>query len=689
MSHHTSDTKPARIGFNLKALARLVWRTWPYLRPQLFHLIVWISLPFLTQVLFVSASMVAFDLLYSRIIAGEKLEPPQARLLWLDGSYVGEVSTPEEEDDNEIADESASGIVTDELEEDGELPAESAALLDEGLGLTQDQRRTVRDRFLILCAITALILMTISPITEYYGTWILQRINQYLRVTMIERAEHLSLRYHNHARTGDAIYRVYQDSATITNVVQGVLVRPAIAVSQVAFSFFVIWMFSPYLGLLFLAGMLPVLWLAAWYTPRLLSRSARARATNSDLTSRIQEALSAIRVVKANRAEKVLMDRFNHDSYAALDASYYLRAEQIAMYMLTMVATGAMITAAQYVMSGWTIAGDNTFAAGAVALVGFAAWNVGAFESARNRMEGIIGNGLGLIGMWGVIQDTVKGLDRAFFLLDLEPDVVDKAGAVPMPAPIREVVYANTAFGYDAGQPVLSGVNLEARPGTITAIVGETGSGKSTLLSLLLRLYDPDSGSISINGTDIRDIRVDDLRAGVAIALQQNVLFAATVADNIAYATQAASRKDIEAAAAVACADGFIREMAQGYDTELGERGGKLSTGQRQRLSIARAVVRDAPVLILDEPTASLDAETEQQVLANLAEWGRERVVFLITHRLSTIRNADQIAFLEDGVTAELGEHETLMAKPEGRYRRFVEAEIIGIDGEEADGVGP
>jgi len=170
-----------------------------------------------------------------------------------------------------------------------------------------------------------------------------------------------------------------------------------------------------------------------------------------------------------------------------------------------------------------------------------------------------------------------------------------------------------------------------------------------------------------------------DLRSNAAIALQQNVLFATTVAENIAYATQNAARADIEAAATVACANTFVEEMPLGYDTELGERGGKLSTGQRQRLSIARAILRDTPVLILDEPTASLDARTEHQVLKNLTEWGRNRVIFLITHRLSTIRNADQIAFLDGGRIVEFGSHQELINLDNGQYRRFVDAEVEGL----------
>ena len=173
---------------------------------------------------------------------------------------------------------------------------------------------------------------------------------------------------------------------------------------------------------------------------------------------------------------------------------------------------------------------------------------------------------------------------------------------------------------------------------------------------------------------------VDDVRANTSIALQKNTLFAGTVANNIGYAAANAKRADLKAAARIACADEFVEAMPKGYDTELGERGGKLSAGQRQRLSIARAIVRDTQILILDEPTASLDARTEQQVLANLAEWGRGKVIFLITHRLSTIRNADEIAFLEDGRIVEHGRHDDLMSREGGKYRSFVNAEIAGSE---------
>ncbi len=660
-----------RSTLSLLELGRLALRTWPYMRPQLPHLVAWVVARYALELVFLFATLVAFDLLNNKILLGEKLQHDQAVLLQLDESYV---RVPDAEG---VGAEEEAASSDDALFEDADsAESEAEKGFDPAVTMNAEQRRVVRNRLGVIFAIATVLAFMLTPTIDYYRTWILQRVNQYLRVTMMERAEHLSLRYHSHARTGDAIYRIYQDSAMITSVIEQIVLEPVVAMGHVVFSFFVIWLFSPILGGLYLAGMLPILWLVVWFTPRLQMRSRRARTTNSALTSRIQEAFAAIRIIKANRAERVMGARFDNDSRIALDAAFYLRVEFILMRALIMVIAGALIIGTQYLMAGWTIAESPTFLAGAVALVGFSIWNLGAFQAAGSRTEEFAEAGGDLIRMWGVIQDLGVGLDRAFFLLDLKPDIVDADNAAPLPAPIREIRFERVAFGYDPAQPVLKGIDLKAQTGTITAIVGGTGSGKSTLMSLLLRLYDPDAGTIRINGAPLAEIRMESLRAGVAIALQQNTLFATTVADNIAYAKADASRQEIESAAKVACADAFIREMAQGYDTELGERGGKLSTGQRQRLSIARAIVRDTPILILDEPTASLDAETEHAVLRNLADWGRERIVFLITHRLSTIRNADQIAFLEDGEIRELGDHASLMSIPEGRYRRYVNAEV-------------
>ena len=459
------------------------------------------------------------------------------------------------------------------------------------------------------------------------------------------------------------------------------VLSPTRAVIWSLFAFLVIVGFSPMLGLVCLLTAIPVLYLFYALTPAIRHWSRQARRSNSDLTSRVQEVFTGIKVIKSNRAEGQVLDRFISDSQTALDAAFHLRFRiallQVGVTVALMMATLVM----QYLMANWTISEKATYLGGTVAIVGFVIWNLGAYQAASAQSVSILRGMRDLVDYWGVGQDLIVGLKRAFFLLDLEPEVTEIAEPVAFPAPVQKIAWRQVDFSYDASkQRILENINLAAEAGTITAIVGSTGTGKSTLMSLLLRLYDPDSGAVTINDTDISQLSIAELRSHVAIALQKNVLFTRTIAENIAYAATERSREEIEAAARVACAHDFILEMKDGYDTELGERGGKISTGQRQRLSIARAILRDTPILILDEPTASLDAVTEHQVLENLHEWGRNRVVFLITHRLSTIRNADQIAFMKDGNVCELGSHEELMALENGHYRDFVETELYGVN---------
>ena len=292
----------------------------------------------------------------------------------------------------------------------------------------------------------------------------------------------------------------------------------------------------------------------------------------------------------------------------------------------------------------------------------------------------ISGRSVSLATTWCVLQDMSVGLKRAFFLLDVPPEVADKREAKPLPEIGDGVSFDGVRFGFDAARPVLEEASFEARPGTVVAIVGPSGAGKSTLLSLLLRLYDVDAGGVRIGGVDIRDLRVRELRSAIAIVLQENALFPVSVAENVRYAAPEASDATVREALRVACADEFVDALPQGIETVLGERGAKLSSGQRQRLSIARAVAKDAPILILDEPTAALDVATEQRVFERLAAHGREqdaqKVTFVVTHRLGTIRRADQILFLDHGRIVERGRHEELMNIADGRYARYVNSEL-------------
>ncbi len=622
----------------LKEAFKLAWRCWPYYRPQVKHLGTFVAINSILGALVLVAGIIGSDLVENKIILGEKLEPLQASMLMLDGEFVTAVGA-------------------------------------ENTQLSMEQRKQVRERVIILAGVMAAMLLGISVCVWYYMIWIFQRVNQDLRVEMLSRVERLSLRYHSDSKTGDAIYRIYQDSATIVNVLLYMVLSPLRVLAWATFGIVVLLLFSPVLGFLLVAAAVPTIMLMRFYIPKVRVAATLSREYNSDLTSRIQETLAAIRVVKASGAETRLMERFQSDSQKALDAAFEMRKYITFLTVGVAVVGLSFVFIADYFMATWAIRGESTFFGGSIALVGFAVWNLGAFKAATARGEEISAQVWELAFYWCTVQDLVAGLKRAFFLLDLQPEVVDVETPQAFPQTPQRVRIENISFGYQPDSLILKGATLEAKVSTVTAIVGATGSGKTTLMSMLLRLYNPDAGAVFIDDIDMSQMSAEDVRSNISIALQQNVLFATTVAENIRYGLADVDEERVVAAAKVACADEFIRAMPDGYDTELGERGGKLSTGQRQRISIARAVLRDTPILILDEPTASLDAETERQVMSNLAEWGRSRVIFIITHRLSTIRNADQIAFLEDGVIKELGSNQQLLDQ-NGAYAEFLAAEL-------------
>jgi len=618
---------------------------------------------------FISA-FVGVDLMTNKVLLGQKLQPLQATVLFVGDEYVTRELREDVEKTPPIKNESFGKNEMKGFGKGEEI------LPDVEPELTAEQRKVVRNRLLIWTVIGGVLGALGWTIVPYYVLWVWQSINQNLRVAMVERAEHLSLRYHSGSRVGDAIFRVYQDSAQILNLLQHGIMYPLMTLYGILIGLAFVFAFDPLFAAIVIAVGIPMVWVTVVFTPRLRRRSLRNREANSDLTSGLQEAFSAIKVVKANRAESQIFERFDRDSKRALDAAYFLRLDMVVLSTIVGMTGALTIIGSEYIMVTWVIAERETFlGAWAVAFLGFAVWNLGGFQIARDRVGGLMGGTNWLVRIWSTMQDLFIALDRAFYLLDLKPEVVDPDDPKPFPAPIREVQWQDVQFSYQEDQPVLTGIDLQAAAGTVTAIVGTTGAGKSTLMSLLLRLYDVNRGQVMINDVDVKDLTIEDLRSNIAIALQKNVLFADTVANNIAYSTTDASRADIEEAARIACADEFVQEMVKGYDTELGERGGKLSAGQRQRLTIARAVVRDTPILILDEPTASLDARTEHQVLANLAEWGREKIIFVVTHRLSTVRNSDQIAFMKDGQIVEIGNHDELMQIEDGQYHSFVVAE--------------
>ncbi|MDX1649846.1 MAG: ABC transporter ATP-binding protein, partial [Myxococcota bacterium] len=471
------------------------------------------------------------------------------------------------------------------------------------------------------------------------------------------------------SRVGDALYRMLQDSAMVTQLIEVLVLVPAASLGRFLVALGVFALLDPALALGLLLVVPPVLLLGAAFATPLRRGFRRARETNAALTARIQETLDGIRVIKAYAAEPVWQRRFEDASRTAFDAAFRARSR-----LATLLVACFWIVGVGLVASGaWAAVRAVDADPVRVALLGFTAWTLGLYNFAKARFGDGAGSLRQVFRTWGRAQDVAIGLDRVFEVLDLEPEVRDAPDAMPLP-PIRHGVrFDGVHFGYRPDRPVLADVDLESPVGSVTAVVGPTGSGKTTLMALLLRLFDPDRGAVRIDGTDLRRIRLADVRTAVAVALQENLLFGTTVRENIRYAVPEADDDAVREAARVACADDFIEKLPEGYDTLLGERGTRLSTGQRQRIGIARAILKDTPILILDEPTASLDAETERRLLENLAVWGRGRVVFVVTHRLGTIRHADRILVLRDGRAVEQGSHEELMTRPEGLYRRLVD----------------
>lgn len=626
----TPDTS-SEIQLNARGLVRIYLATWPYIFAELKHFLALLGMTLAMIGFGTAVAFLGIDVLWDSVGQGESLSAAQA------------------------------GIML--LPEAGYVDADS---------LTIDARRTVLIRFLILTAVIVVVTTTVFTVMQIYKAWILQRVNQRLRTRMVANAEELSLRFHSQSSAGDAIYRVFQDSAMVTAVVDNIVVVPVIGLTTLAMQLAIASLFSPWFGFLLMVGVITCVVLLTVITPRLRKLSVAARKANATLFTRVQETFQSIQAIKAYGFEATNHDLFLSESGEAIDTAFSLRRDfavvkVCAGYILVLVLFTTDYIATRYLLEGGTV-----FGASLLALFGLSvtAWTAAAHQARRGSVEAFNQTFADLIRVWCLAQDMAVGLGRAFWLLELEPEVVDAENPVPFPEVQQGVVFRNVSFSYQSESPILQDVSLTANLGEVIALVGPSGSGKSTLVSMMLRLFDPDAGNIRIDETDLRSIRIEELRRNVAIALQENVLFPVSIEDNLRYAAPNVSGSELREAARIACAD-FIDDLPLGYQTELGVSGALLSTGQKQRLSIARALVRDTKILILDEPTASLDAQTEQRVLSNLKTWARDKVVFIITHRPSTIRDADRIVFLKAGRVTEAGSHDELLARG-GDYHRFV-----------------
>jgi ATP-binding cassette subfamily B protein/subfamily B ATP-binding cassette protein MsbA len=381
------------------------------------------------------------------------------------------------------------------------------------------------------------------------------------------------------------------------------------------------------------------------------------------LIASVQQTLTAIPVVQAFTREELEHARFRRQAQAT--ATAYQRATMADMWFK--LAVGLVTTAGTAAVMG---------VGGLYALEGRV--SVGTVLVFLSYLAALYTPLNTLTYTASTLQHARANAERVVEILDTPPDVRDApdAGDVRVHG---HVVYDDVSFGYDVDRAILRHVSLEARPGEVVAIVGPTGAGKTTLMNLLLRFFDPSSGRITIDGHDLRALRVRGLREQIGVVLQEPFIFPLTIAENIGYGRPEAGRAEIEAAAAAANAAGFIEALPDGYDTLVGERGMTLSGGEKQRLAIARAFLKDAPVLVLDEPTSALDARTERLLLDALARLMAGRTTFIIAHRLSTIQAADRIVVLTDGAVVEQGRHAELLERG-GLYATLYRAQFGGSE---------
>jgi ATP-binding cassette subfamily B protein len=513
------------------------------------------------------------------------------------------------------------------------------------------------------CA-TTLIIAVSTGILTYYYIRTLGDIGQHfvfaLRQNLFAHLQRLSLRFHDRQRTGDLLTRLTSDIDAIQEMIaNGIVVfgsNAFLLAGMLILMFWLNWQFA--LASLSVAPLL--FWAVFRYSNRIKMAAGKARASTGMLASLAQETLASIRIVQGLAQEEQQDERFRAQSTTSLQAYLEGIRYQARIWPIVdvLAATGlAMVMwyGATRVMAGVLTTGD---------VVIFFAYVTNLYAPMRQ-----------LARLSYMFNRASIGAERIAEVMTVRKEVVDRPGARKVSGLRGSIVFLNVSFEYEPGQRVLSQINLAVVPGEKVAIVGATGAGKSTLVSLIPRLYDPSAGAVCIDSEDIRNYSVQSLREQISLVLQDALLFSGTVRENIAFGRPDASDEEIIGAAIAASANEFIQRLPDGYDTMVAERGTSLSGGEKQRIAIARAVLRDAPILILDEPTSSLDAASERLVMAALERASAGRTTLIIAHRLTTVRLANRIVVLEQGRIVEEGPPQELLAR-QGRYAELYHLQL-------------
>lgn len=488
--------------------------------------------------------------------------------------------------------------------------------------------------FVLIALMTQLQSMSTTVLRAYTG----ERIMLDFRTRLFRHVQRLSLSYHDVRGTSDSTYRIQYDATAVQQIATDTVASFVTAAFTLLAMLCVTALIDWQLALVAIA-VAPPLFIVSWFYRRTLrTQSREVKRLESGAMSVVQEALGAARVVRAFGREEHEEQRFAHhfreSMWARIRYTFASSKYALLVGMIAAAGTAAVLyIGTRHVQSGVISVGD---------LVLVMSYMSQLFAPVKTLSKKA-----------GQLQSYLASAERAYSLLDEEPDVRERPNPKPLSRALGEVRFEQVAFAYDGQRPVLRDLSLHAPPGARVGLAGATGAGKTTLVSLLNRFYDPSGGRILLDGLDLHDYRLADLRAQFAIVLQEPLLFSTSIAENIAYARQDAGMEDIIAAARAANVHDFVAGLPDGYDTEVGERGMRLSGGERQRISLARAFLKDAPILILDEPTSSVDVATEAVILEAMSRLMEGRTTFMIAHRLGTLEGCDLLVELQDGRLVE------------------------------------
>jgi len=499
------------------------------------------------------------------------------------------------------------------------------------------------------------------------SSWLMARISQdalrRLRRDLFEHLQKLSLAFFDRHTAGELMSRLTNDIDAINQAVSQNVVALIASVFSLLGILIAMFVLNPWLAISALI-VVPIMF---WFT-QFIARYTRKGFRDlqrelGEINSVMEESISGQRVVKAFRRSETAVDRFRASNEKVYKAGVYANTYALMLMPLTWVLGNLFVIV--LVSLGGYLALQGLVTVGMIAT--FIAYAQNFIQPLRQ-----------LANMYNAIQAALAGAERVFEVIDT-PAELDAASDSPLAAPVRgEVHFTDVSFGYLAGQPIIKNMTLEAKAGQTIALVGPTGAGKTTIINLLTRFYEIDNGSITIDGQDIRNVSKDDLRQKLGIVLQDTFLFADTVMENIRYGRLDATDEECIEAAKLADADHFIRQLPHGYQTKLSERASNLSQGQRQLLSIARAVLADPSILILDEATSSVDTRTEARIQKALLRLMQGRTSFVIAHRLSTIRDADKVIVIKDGEIVEQGTHQQLL-EAKGFFHHLYMSQFKGI----------